>query len=138
MTVHQGAVRLQGIGGLFSIAPVTWPVNIPQCPILNGLSEQKQTNILTFAPDVGPAKMVRRSTKSFWKTALTFRMTTIQYALFNNFYVNTLEDGTLPFVWPHPITKILYFWMFDSGAAPRVDRMTPKTVRVGFNLIRYY
>ena len=115
-----------------------WPSTIPQCPLLNGLSEQRKRNVVAFAPDVGDSIMRRRSTAAYVLTSLTFKMTTTELAAFNAFYETTLQDGSLPFDWAHPITKITWTWCFDGDEPPRIDRMTPKTHRVSFNLLRLH
>jgi hypothetical protein len=113
-----------------------WPAELPLCPILQGFSEQRQRNIVAFDPEVGPPKMRRRSTAVATLTSVVFRMTVDQVAIFNTFYETTLSDGTLPFDWPHPITNVIYSWMFDAKAAPQFDRRTSNTFRVSFNLLR--
>jgi hypothetical protein len=113
-----------------------WPATLPQCPILNGFSEQRQRNLAAFQPDVGPPKARRRSTAASVRTNVAFRMTNTQILAFNTFFETTLADGSLPFDWLHPVTKVNYTWMFDTGDAPVLDRMTPKTYRVTFNLLR--
>lgn len=113
-----------------------WPSTIPQCPILNAFKEQRQRNVAAFSPDVGPPKMKRRSTAVGVLTDLSFRMSNAQVLAFNTFYETTLADGTLPFTWPHPITKVSYTWMFDPGDAPTFERYAPTHQRVSFNLIR--
>jgi hypothetical protein len=113
-----------------------WPPTLPQCPILNGLGEQRQRHIMAFAPEVGPPKMKRRSTAVEVLTNLAFRMTNAQVLTFYTFYETTLSDGILPFDWPHPVTKISYTWVFEGKEAPKRDRMTPNTSRITFNLLR--
>ena len=113
----------------------TWPATLPQCPIMN-FSEQRQRNVVAFAPEVGPAKMRRRSTAVGVKTDLTFRMSTTQLAAFNTFYIDTLFDGTLPFDWAHPVTKVSYSWMFSDKDAPTIERVGPTSHRVSFSLMR--
>jgi hypothetical protein len=113
-----------------------WPASLPQCPILNAFSEQRQRNVRSFNPDVGPPKMGRRSTAVGVKTNTAWRMTNAQVITFNTFYETTLADGTLPFDWPHPITKVSYTWMFDTGEAPTFERYAPRFQRVSFQLIR--
>ena len=113
-----------------------WPSTLPQCPNLNDFSEERQPNTIAFAPDVGTPKMRRRSTAVSTKTTVAFRMTTAQRAAFNTFYETTIVDGTLPFTWAHPITKVSYTWVFKPNEVPKIDRMTPGTFRVSFNLLR--
>ncbi len=115
-----------------------WPEErlLPQCPILNGFSEQRQRNAIEFQPDVGFTKLHRRATESVIQTSVTFRMTDAEVDTFNEWYVDYQEDGTLDFTWDHPVTKVNHSWMFDAQDAPRIERMTPDTFRVSFNLLR--
>ena len=80
--------------------------------------------------------MGRRSTAVGVKTQMSFRMTNAQVLTFNTFYETTLVDGTLPFTWPHPITKVSYDWMFDPQEAPRFERYAPRFQRVSFTALR--
>ena len=113
----------------------TWPSDLPQCPNLE-FTEQRQTNLAAFAPEVGPPKMRRRSTAVAVLTSVAFRFTNAQMLSFNVFFETTLMDGSLPFDWPHPVTKVTYSWVFDSKAAPMLRRVTPKTYQVTFDLLR--
>lgn len=112
-----------------------WPGTLPQCPTLN-YSEQRQTNVVTFQPEVGEPKMRRRSTATAVLTSMNFRMTNAQVLTFLTFYETTLKDGSLPFDLPHPVTKTSYTWVFDPKEAPRLNRVTPKHYSVSFNLLR--
>src|SRR5262245_34347465 len=102
--------------------PTAWPSTLPQCPNLNGFEEQKQINVAAFTPDVGFPKQRRRSTASGWATEVVFRMSNAQVLTFYTFYETTLYDGTLPFTWAHPITKVSYDWMFMPNAVLRRQR----------------
>lgn len=117
-------------------AAATWPATIPQCPILNGFSEQKQVNVVAFSPDVGPPKMRRRSTTAWWQTSVAYRMTRTQLTTFNTFYETTIQDGSLPFTWKHPILQTNFDWVFDPKETPKIDHVTASTFRVTFNLLR--
>jgi hypothetical protein len=114
----------------------TWPANIPQCPIQNGFSEQRQPNTVAFTPDVGPPKVRRRSTAVGVSTAVTFRMTNAEKLNFDTFFETTLADGSLPFDWPHPVTKVVYTWCFDPKNVPQFQRATARTWAVSCNLLR--
>lgn len=118
-------------------ATVMWPDILPQCPILNGFSEQKQRNLVSFKPDVGPSKIRRRSSESGFNASVIFRMTSTELAAFNTFFIDTLEDGSIPFIWRHPTDGLNYSWWFDSKQSPRLDRMTPDTFRISFSILRF-
>lgn len=136
-----GSARFAGAGGLRAngvqnLHVDSWPTTLPQCPILNGFSEQRQNNIIEFSSDIAAPKIRRRSSKTSMLTSVMFRMTTTELSVFNTFYIDTLRDGTTQFDWMHPITKVNYSWMFDANNAPQIERLTPKTFRVSFNLVR--
>jgi hypothetical protein len=111
-----------------------WPSSLG-CAILD-FSEQRQRNIASFKPDVGPPKMRRRSTAVGILTSVAFRMTNTQLSTFDTFFVTTLVDGTLPFSMNHPRTAASYNWMFVPDESPTIQRIGPRVSRVGMNLIR--
>jgi len=113
-----------------------WPSTLPQCPIMQSFAEQRQRNVASFKPDVGPPKQRRRSTAVAVQTNVAFRMTRAQLTIFDTFYETTLEDGTLPFTWNHPITLTNYEWMFSPEDAPTKERVTSGTMRISFTLFR--
>jgi len=112
-----------------------WPSTLPQCPILTGWDETPQTNVATFSPEVGPPKYRRRSTAKAWLSDTTWRMTSAQVATFKTFYETTIADGSLPFTWAHPITKVTYNWCFTKQA-PKIQRVAPAVHTVDFQLLR--
>lgn len=118
------------------MATPAWPAGLPQCPVLNGFSERRQRNVVTFNPEVGPQKARRRSTAATVLTGCTFRMTNAQKLTFDTFYETTLADGSLPFTWAHPVTKVGYTWMFAQDESPQRNRATPNTFTISFNLVR--
>jgi hypothetical protein len=112
-----------------------WPDAL-SCPILSSLSEQRQRNVGSFNPDVGPPKMRRRSTAVGVLTSMAFRWTDAQVAIFDEFYINTLADGTLPFSMNHPRTTTSYSWMFVPDESPTLERFAPGVCRVSIKIIR--
>lgn len=114
----------------------SWPSNLPQCPTLNGLSEQQQLNVKTFQPDVGPPKLRRRASGYGTMTKVVFRMTPADLAAFNAFYIGTLQDGTIQFAWRHPYDGNTYNWWFDAKSPPLIERVTNDTFQVSFPLLR--
>ncbi len=113
----------------------TWPSDLPQCPTLV-FTEQRQRNLVAFQPDVGEPKIRRRSTATAVLTNMAFRMTNAQVLSFNTFFETTLKDGSLPFDFAHPVTKVTYSWVFDPKDSPRLTRVTPRTYTVTFDLLR--
>jgi hypothetical protein len=118
------------------MATQVWPATLPQCPILNSFSEQRQRNLAAIQKEVGLPRMYRRSTAVATLTSAAYRMNVAQLAAFSLFYETNLASGSLPFKWEHPITNTLYVWMFDPKDTPRIERMTSNTFRISFNLLR--
>lgn len=98
-----------------------WPATLPQHPLRDGFTEQRQPNVVAFKPDVGPPKTSRRSTAAGTLTAASFILTPAQKADFEEFYEATLADGTLPFLWDHPQTAVPYIWLFDPENVPEIS-----------------
>jgi hypothetical protein len=113
----------------------SWPSNLPQTPLYS-FSEQRQRNVAAFKPEVGPAKLRRRSTAVPTDANAVFVMTDAQVDEFTDFYVDDLEDGSLPFDWVHPVIGTEYTWVFDSEEAPTVERVAPDVNNVKCKLQR--
>lgn len=54
--------------------------------------------------EVGPTKVRRRFTKGVDQFSASIYLTVAQYSILTTFYNTTLNGGTLPFVFNHPIT----------------------------------
>lgn len=117
-------------------APInlTWPSTLPQAPQAGDWTETPQRNVASFQPEVGPPKYRRRNTANGTVAEAVFMMTAAQVATFNDFYQNTLIDGVLPFNWAHPITGVVYSWIFAQ--APPANAQYFNWNRVSVQLIR--
>ena len=89
-----------------TVLPTPWPVGVPESALISGYSEQVEDNVARFQPEVGPAKLRRRT--SFSQTVYQFGliMTTTEYDSLLTFYRTTLKDGTLSFKRKHPRTQV--------------------------------
>ena len=112
-----------------------WPGNLPATPLV-GFSEQRQRNVVTFKPEVGPPKLRRQSTAVVVNANCTFEMSNDQVTDFLDFYVNDLEDGSIPFGWNHPITGNWYSWVFDPDEAPSIEQVAVDINYVTFKVQR--
>lgn len=112
-----------------------FPATLPG-PVWGSFSEQRQRNILAFAPDVGPPKMRRRSSAVAVPASAAFLLTDAQLATFDTFFETTLKDGTLSFTWNHPHTGVSYSWIFAPDEAPTRDYSAPGVTRVSCKLMR--
>jgi SPRY domain/BNR repeat-like domain len=94
---------------------IFWPSGINQTQF-GTYSETPDTNFAEFAPEVGPPKRRRRMSISSDTVSFTLVMNNTEYALFLNFYRNTLKDGTLPFQFNRPRTGMLESFIFTTKA----------------------
>lgn len=93
---------------------LTWPSGLPLSPQNGQWTETPQRNIASFQPEVGPPKYRRRNTANGTRAQAVFMMSSAQVVIFDAFYGSALVDGTLPFTWAHPITGVVYSWIFES------------------------
>ena len=83
-----------------------WPVTLPTQVSWTGYQGAPRDNRIRTQMEAGPPKMRRRfragiETITCGQTALTkAQITTLQ-----GFYETTLQGGTLPFDWVHPLTQ---------------------------------
>ena len=83
-----------------------WPASLPARLLANpGATEQPPDVVLETQMDAGPPKARRRYTAGFRIVQGSLALTRAQYATLDDFYVNTLQGGALPFDWIHPITS---------------------------------
>lgn len=90
-----------------SLATRRWPLGLPG-PIADNYGIELQDTALRSAMDTGPGKVRRRfSSYSTYITA-NWRMTRAQLNTFHSWYGNTLQQGSLTFLWPDPWIKPLW------------------------------
>lgn len=111
-----------------------WPIDLPARPMLRQWQKVPQDNRLRFAPEAGPAIMRRLGTAAGKKWTATFVMTRDQLAAFEDFYSETLGDGTLPFEMRNPQTGETSTWTFDEGLY-QVQEITNRRFSVAVNLL---
>ncbi len=78
-----------------------WPISLPN-PLLNGLGEEPRSNTLRSEVDSGIAKLRRRFTVSPRGLDFNLSLTRDKVQTFDDFYSETLKDGTLTFEMFHP------------------------------------
>lgn len=94
----------------------TWPAGLPQYVLEQGYSETQPDQSIESNMEGGPAKVRRRFTTNFRPIKATIRCDDTQAALFETFYYDTLEGGTLPFDWVHPRTRTACTMRFRKPA----------------------
>lgn len=79
-----------------------WPATLPQSPSVDGYQEQFVDTTIHSQMDVGPPKIRRRTTAGVKKFSLTFDMTGAQVIILEEWFLDELAGGAVPFVFPDP------------------------------------
>jgi hypothetical protein len=69
-------------------------------------------------------------------TDAVFQMDRAQVRDFEEFFEDTIADGSLPFEWDHPLTGQTYLWQFDPDTVPQKSTVGNTVVRVTCRLLR--
>ena len=98
----------------------TWPAFMPQQPVYSNIniSGPIGSGIRTNM-SAGPAKQRRRFTAAPRSAPLVAApITQADFALFEDWFENDLDMGTLEFDMPHPVTDVMKSWRFDLSQTP--------------------
>lgn len=90
----------------------TWPIGLPQYVLEAGYQETLEDQTIESEMDAGPAKIRRRFTTATRRFQVTVQMTPSEAAIFEDFYLNTLQGGALSFDWVHPRTRLAKAFRF--------------------------
>jgi hypothetical protein len=82
----------------------TWPVSLPQRPLVQGFSEQAPDTLIRTQMEAGPPKVRRRFTAGIRTMGLQLHLTSEQVETLDGFHDATLQGGALAFDWVHPRT----------------------------------
>lgn len=94
----------------------TWPVTLPQYVLEAGYQEQMEDQTIESQVDAGPAKVRRRFTASVRRFQVVVQMTPAEADIFEDFFLNTLQGGSLSFDWVHPRTRVAKVFRFRKPA----------------------
>lgn len=111
---------------------IAWPGTVNQDTQRQGYSETPDTNIASFAPEVGPPKTRRRMSISTDTLTIVLLMTAAEYANFLTFFRATLSDGTQPFTFTHPRTQSSVAFRFVG--APKMQALGPDLFSVSMTM----
>lgn len=114
------------------MANAVWPVDLPQ-KFLLGASERLPNNVISSQTDAGIPKIRRRFTSAIKTYRGSVIMTAEQRDLLEDFFRNTLKDGSLSFEWRHPTQGVQTF-RFTPGEPPEVLYSWPGKVNVSIAL----
>jgi len=79
---------------------IDWPEGLPG-PGIESFRDEPTSNVVRFAPDVGPRKVRRRMTGRVRRCAFDMLLTTAQLDALETFFYETLAEA-LTFNWTHP------------------------------------
>ena len=85
------------------MAAIAWPTGVPQCPILNTVTEVPDRNVSEFKPEAGPELTRRRTSIPTEIVTVDLFMTYAQYETFRAFYQALVKDGALTFFFKDPV-----------------------------------
>lgn len=87
------------------MANINWPPELPQSPLIEGFQESSQNNAIRSVMDQGKAKVRRRTTAAPRNMTYAFIMTEAQVQILDDFYLEDLFSGALPYNFEHPRTQ---------------------------------
>ncbi|GAA2888168.1 hypothetical protein GGQ99_004804 [Aminobacter niigataensis] len=92
-----------------------WPATLPQYLLTEGYSEAQGDGRLRTQPDLGPAKVRRRSSSMPGPLQGRMTMSGAQRTILDDFVETTLAGGTLPFTFPDPLTRAPILVRFSAN-----------------------
>ena len=110
----------------------TWPVTLPEIPLIAGASETAPDVVIRTQMDAGPAKIRRRFTAGVRKHQMKMILTTAQVAILDDFFVSTLSGGAVAFDWENPRTNVAAEFRFTGP--PQYTPVSGSYYDVGFEL----
>jgi hypothetical protein len=84
--------------------PAAWPSTLPQQMDQEGYSETPPKLGIRTTMDSGPAKTRKRFSSGVRPISGSMPLTAAETEILDDFYLNTLQGGTLTFTWVHPRT----------------------------------
>ena len=83
---------------------IRWPLELPQIMRLEALKAQRQSSVVRTETDAGPSKQRQRYTVATKFFSGTIIVNEQQRRILENWYINSLANGTLRFVMKDPQT----------------------------------
>lgn len=82
----------------------SWPLTLPQKPLLHGYRENKPKTVVRTEMDQGPAKVRRRSSAGVTLLETVWLLNAAQLAALDAFFDVTIAGGAVAFDFAHPRT----------------------------------
>ena len=86
------------------MANPVWPASLPQKVLVDGYSEEPQSQVIRTEMDAGPKKTRRRFTAATRSIPVSMNLDLTQLDTFETFFDSDLQGGSLVFDMPHPRT----------------------------------
>jgi hypothetical protein len=86
------------------MASISWPAELPETLLLEGLSAERKSNVIRTAMDAGPPKTRRRYTAAVKQFSGKLFLDAAQRITLEQFYHAALADGALRFNFANPQT----------------------------------
>jgi len=96
-----------------------WPLTLPQALLLEGNADAMGDGRIVSNTDDGPGKIRPKSSNMPRPLIGQMRMTSAQVVILEAFVRTTLLKGSLPFMFPDPMTNLPVLCRFTIGALPR-------------------
>lgn len=94
-----------------------WPSSLPM--YLTGVQDQRQSTRLRSNVDVGPAIVRKRYTAAVRNVDILVFFSNAERAIFDDFYINTLAEGTFAFNWIDPVSGTAVSFRFRDELGPQ-------------------
>ena len=94
-----------------------WPSTLQQLLSETNFGIKVGDTVLRTETEVGPTKLRRRYTRGIDTYSASIYINIAQYTILDTFYKTTLNGGTLPFTFKHPITQVPKDYRFRSPPA---------------------
>lgn len=101
--------------------PAIYPSSLPQFVLQEGFGEKLNEQTVESQMDTGAVKVRRRFTKQIRRFNIVQQLDESQLATFEDFWQNTLQGGSLPFDWVHPLTRVSMTFRFRNPAPAYVN-----------------
>ncbi len=98
----------------------SWPAFLPQQPVYKDINVSGPVGAaIRTNMDKGPAKQRLRTTVvPVASPIIVAPITQADFILFEDWFYNDLQMGSLEFQMPHPITDVMKSWRFDLSQTP--------------------
>lgn len=117
----------------------TWPVTLPQAPLVNTLTIDREPNVVEFKSDVGRPQRSKRYTQSREPYSANMLMTDAQRVDLMDFFADDCAEGAVSFemedwadLGQSPATMALFTW----ATPPRVSWAAPGYWQVSLNVVK--